>query len=130
MLRLPMSGPSITVLLVDDHEDIRELMALQLKYAGEGLVLGGSVASGEAALEVIDEIDPTVVVLDEMMPGMTGVETAMAIRARRPGQLMVLFSAFLNADVRDRAERAGIAMCVPKADILKLPSILLDLAAR
>src|ERR687892_10511 len=55
-----------------------------------------------------------VVVMDLKLPGIDGLETAKRIREIRPGQQIVLYSAYVDADVERRAREAGVAVCVPK----------------
>lgn len=111
----------IGALLVDDYAEIRLLMRMVITSANEGLFVAGEAASGEEALALIDECDPKVVVLDQMMPGLSGLETAEAIRARRPDQAMVFCSAYLDDELRANAEALGIAEILAKEEIPNLP---------
>ena len=67
---------------------------------------------------------PTVVLLDNQMPTMTGLEVAARILADHPEQIIVLFSAFLDPTVIAEAERLGVAACVSKGDAMNLPDII------
>jgi DNA-binding NarL/FixJ family response regulator len=58
------------------------------------------------------------------MPGLTGLEAAQRILAEDPNQSIILFSAFLNDDVRRTAEQIGVRACLSKEDIFDLPDIL------
>lgn len=111
---------AIEVLVVDDGEDWLLLTRVTLRAAG--LVVTGEAASGPEALALIDQLDPAVVVLDEKLPGMSGLETARLILERRPHQTIVLFSAYLFLDriVEEAALRLGIAACVAKLDYHEL----------
>ena len=68
-----------TVLVVDDEPDIRLLVELALSHVAGWRVLLAS--SGAAALEVAAAERPEAVVLDVMMPGMDGPETARRLAA-------------------------------------------------
>ena len=46
-----------------------------------------------------------------------------------PEQVIVLFSAYLNADLVAQAKRLGVAGCVPKKDVRQLPGIIKDIVA-
>lgn len=111
-----------TALLVDDEPDIRLLLRVIISATSSGLVVVGEAGSGPEALAALATVDPDVIVLDHMMPGMTGVELASRIRAERPDQLMILCSAYLDDELRARAAAAGIACCVAKEDIRLVPS--------
>ena len=118
----------IRVLLVDDEEDMRLVMRVGLNLANEDLVVVGEAADGESALALADELDPTIVVLDQRMPGLSGLETAVALLARRPGQRMMLCSAFLDDALRQQALDAGFGRCIEKNEIPQLPELLRAMA--
>lgn len=111
-------------MIVDDHADVRELIRLILEFADPELDVVGEADSGREAVERVDACDPTVVILDEMMPGMTGLEAARRILERRPDQKFVLFSAYLDSGLRLRAAEAGIRVCLPKYDLDLLPEAI------
>lgn len=114
----------IGALIVDDQEDIRALIRMIIEAADNGLFVSAEAARGDEALGMIDEVQPEVVVLDQMMPGLSGLETAALILQRRPGQRMILCSAFLDDNLRRRAEEAGIVLCLPKEKMMQLPEAL------
>src|SRR3954452_451945 len=118
----------VRVLIVDDHADVRFLLRAIVDDADEDVTVVGEADSVRAALESIDELDPDVVVLDAVMPVVGGIEAAPMILARRPGQKILLCSALVDDDVRDRAEQAGIAVCVSKDDMEAIPDIAARLA--
>jgi len=118
----------IRVLLVDDEEDMRLVMRVGLNLANEDLVVVGEAADGESALRMADELDPTIIVLDQRMPGLSGIETAAAMLVRRPGQRMMLCSAFLDDHLRAEAQEVGFRSCIQKHEIPQLPELLRAMA--
>ncbi len=66
------------ICVVEDEEDIRDLIELQLKREGYQTV---SSASGEGGLELIREKLPELVLLDLMLPGMDGFDVCRALRS-------------------------------------------------
>jgi len=114
----------IKVLVVDDQPDVRLLTRAVISAARNGLTVAGEASGGKEALSRVEELDPEIIVMDAMMPGMDGIETAVQIRRRRPGQIIVLCSAYLDDDVRQRAAEAGIVACVPKDRIYEMPVTL------
>src|SRR6266545_1833465 len=76
----------------------------------------GSAANGASALPEMRTADPDVVILDYNMPGLDGLLTARLIREERPDQAIILYTAYLDADLERKAERAGVALCVERAD--------------
>jgi CheY-like chemotaxis protein len=117
----------ISALIVDDEEDIRVLIRMVIRTGGDDLVVCGEAADGSEALAQIDQQDPDVVILDQRMPGLNGIETAKQILERRPGQCIVLCTAYLDTDLRREAEAVGIEVCLPKGDIRRLPEVLRDI---
>jgi two-component system phosphate regulon response regulator PhoB len=68
------------VLIVEDEEDIRELVAFHL--ARDGLYVSG-VASGEAALDRVRNAPVDLLILDLMLPGIDGLEVARRMKSSR-----------------------------------------------
>lgn len=119
----------IRTLIVDDEADLRLLVRLAFEQRNEGLVVAGEAAAGDEALAQLEGADPTVVVLDQMMPGMDGLETASRILERRPGQLIVLYSAFLDRELEEQAVAVGITACLRKGKAKDLADFVHRLAA-
>ena len=68
---------SARILVVDEDRDIRDLVAIKLESAGHAVV---TRADGAQALEAAQEGGWAVIVLDVMMPGMSGVDVLRALR--------------------------------------------------
>jgi CheY-like chemotaxis protein len=122
-----------TMLIVDDEMDMRMLVRVVIEMANNGLAIVGEAANGEDAIQVWRDLDgppvPDVVILDNRMPGISGLEVASRILAERPDQLIVLYSAFLDDQVRAEAAEVGIAQCVSKEDLDRLPNVIQELTA-
>jgi CheY-like chemotaxis protein len=120
-----------TVLVVDDASDIRMLARALLERSGLQVV--GEAVDGLDALARLHDLDPppvpTVILLDNQMPGLTGLQVAAQVLARRPDQLIVLFSGYLSDDIRAQARDLGIAACVSKTDLRALVPVIKDLIA-
>jgi CheY-like chemotaxis protein len=114
-------------MIVDDSADVRFLLRAIIDDADAELVVAGEADGARAALESIDAIDPHVVVLDHMMPVVGGLEAAPMILARRPDQTLILCSALVDDEVREKAAAAGIAACVSKDDMDAIPELVLRL---
>lgn len=127
--RLAVSSPltKIGTLIVDDQSDVRLLLRMIIERSGD-LYVTGEAASGVEAIEHVAVEDPLVIILDMMMPGMNGVETATVIRSERPDQAIILCTAFLDADVVERAHAAGIVECVSKNQLWSLPQLIRDVS--
>ena len=71
----------ISIIIVDDHEVVRNGLRGYLETLPEFNVVG-EAASGEEALELVTELIPDVVLMDLIMPGMDGVETTRRVLVR------------------------------------------------
>ncbi|MEL6612546.1 MAG: response regulator transcription factor [Bacteroidota bacterium] len=69
--------PPQTILLVDDEQDLLDLVSYNLEKEGYEVV---TARDGETALEHAETHDPDLVVLDVMMPNMTGIEVCRRLR--------------------------------------------------
>ena len=114
----------VTTLVVDDDADMRLLVRSVLRRGSIDVVT--EAASGTEAIARFAECSPapTVVVLDNQMPDLSGLEVARRIRQTAPDQLIVLFSAYLSDTIVAESEAAGVSRCVPKSDALKLAEIV------
>jgi CheY-like chemotaxis protein len=114
----------VQVLIVDDEEDMRALVRATLDVAGEHLAVTAEAVDGEDAVAKWRDIRPDVVVLDQRMPGTTGLEAARRILAEDPKQVVVMLTAFPDNRVQAAAEHLGIRACMSKNDMRLLPSLL------
>lgn len=122
-----------TMLIVDDELDMRMLVRLVIEMANNGLSIVGEAADGAEALQIWRDLDgppvPDVVILDNRMPELTGLEVARQILEERPSQLILLYSAFLDDAVRTKASEIGVARCVSKDELDRLPSLIRELTS-
>jgi two-component system, chemotaxis family, chemotaxis protein CheY len=121
-----MRAVATSVLIVDDEEDMRVLV--RAIVSGDGITVAGEAADGTQALAQLEAVDPAVVVLDQMMPGMTGLETARLILERRPNQAIVLFSAFLSDELRAEASAIGVSACLTKDQVGRIAEAIRSVA--
>jgi two-component system nitrogen regulation response regulator GlnG len=119
----------LRALIVDDDSDMRFLVRMTIEVANHGLSVAGEAASGADAIAAVQQDRPEVIVLDQRMPGMTGLETARRILAEHPEQSIILFSAYLDAQTKAEAEAIGVHSCMDKTDVDRLPEALWQLAA-
>jgi CheY-like chemotaxis protein len=82
----------------------------------DGFEVAYQAANGAEALEHVEAADPQVVVIDYKMPAMDGLTLARAPRSRRPGQVVVLYTAYVDEALERDAAEAGIALCLDKIE--------------
>ena len=115
-----------TVLVVDDEREMRMLARAFLQRGGFNVV--GEADDGAQAIERFQQLSPppvpSVVLLDNRMPGLTGLEVAEQMLAQHPEQVIVLFTAFLDPAVEEQARAIGVTACVSKMEAARLPEII------
>ncbi len=112
--RLP-PDERLRVLIVDDDRHVAAMIARFLKSI-ESDVETSVVHSGEAALEIAAEIAPHVVLVDLMMPSMSGFEVCEAIREddKTSDSFIIAMTGFYDDYNVDRALSSGANRCLSK----------------
>lgn len=112
-----MKSRKTRVLIVDDHAIVRKGLAMVVSTE-EDFEVVGEVENGYRALDLVQMLNPHVVLLDLIMPEMDGVATAMALRTAAPEvQVIVLTGGELNngfPKILARVLAAGVHNYVPK----------------
>lgn len=112
------------ILLVDDEPSMRFLERLTFEEHG---VLCEEASSGAEALRRCEEEGPfTAVVLDHLMPDLTGIEVAEQLRTRGDQVPIVLYTAYAHHDVEARSNELGIQI-VDKSDPERMVAAVLRL---
>lgn len=96
------------ILVVDDHTGLGQGIRMMLEQAGFPATY---VDSGEAALAVVREQRPRLIVLDQNMPGLTGIEVLRHLRSD-PGLRdipVIMNSAAINPATEREANRLGVS---------------------
>jgi NarL family two-component system response regulator LiaR len=98
--------PVIRVLIVDDEPRLRKgLRASLLYYADVEIV--GEVGTGEEAIRLLEHVQPDIVLMDLLMPGMGGVAAIRAIRTLDPQATIVVLATDEDGDLVQEALQAG-----------------------
>lgn len=99
-------GPAkLDILIVDDERTIADTLAVILSRSGFSV---RTAYDGKAAFEIAKQDPPTLVISDVVMPEMTGVELAIALKNKIPECRILLFSGqAATADLLDRARAEG-----------------------
>jgi DNA-binding response OmpR family regulator len=108
------------VLIVDDEPNIREVVSLYLRRDGHEVV---SAADGEEALEFFRTSDPDLVVLDLMLPRLSGLEVCRRMQAERRVPLIMLTA-------RGAEEERLVGLGIGADDYVVKPFSPRELAAR
>ena len=96
----------IRVMIVDDHPMVRDGLKVFLSVAAD-MKFVGEAESGEQALLLCDQIQPDVVLMDMVLPGIDGAEATRAIRNKTTQVQVIALTSFENDDLVHRAVQAG-----------------------
>ena len=88
-----------TILIVEDEADIQELIAYNLEKAGHSAIRAGDA---EQALELVRAELPHLIVIDWMLPGMSGIELARSLRANKRTESIPLIIVTARGSEQDK----------------------------
>ncbi|MCB1246111.1 MAG: response regulator transcription factor [Acidimicrobiia bacterium] len=106
---------SIGVVVVDDQEPYRAVLRLAVEMM-DGFELVGEADSGEAGIDLVDELRPDLVLMDVKMPGIDGLEATRRIVSMWPDTVVVVLSTYHADEFEALALDAGAAAFISKAD--------------
>lgn len=107
------------VLIVDDHRAVREGLR-ELLNGEEGVSVVGEAANAREALAFARRLLPDMIILDNEMPGGSGLDLLPILRVELPNTRIVVFS--LDGQARERAQALGAAFVskdAPSGEILR-----------
>ena len=96
----------IGVMIVDDHNVVRSGLSAFLMVFDD-LEFVGEAGSGEEAVRLCDRVNPDVVLMDLVMPGMDGAQTTKAIREKCPDIQVIALTSFKEQELVQGALEAG-----------------------
>lgn len=103
------------ILIVDDSPLVRQRLRDMLQQHSQWMVCG-EAANGRDALEKAQITNPDVIVLDFLMPGMDGLQTAREIGKLLPSIPILMFTMHLSRQLVEEARNVGIRGAVAKSD--------------
>ena len=103
----------IRILLADDHTIMRMGLATLLESEPD-MCVGGEAENGQVAVRVARELKPDVVIMDLMMPVLSGAEATRIIREENPGVRVIVLTTFGSSAELALAVRNGAAATLLK----------------
>lgn len=99
---MPQTTKGHTLLLIDDEPDILEFLSYNLKKEGYKVF---TASNGEEGVKMVQQVNPSLILLDVMMPKMDGIETCQIIR--KDLNITQPIIAFLTSRAEDYSQIAG-----------------------
>lgn len=96
----------IRVMIVDDHTVVRGGLKFFL-LAFDDMDLVAEASGGEEALRLCEQVQPNVILMDLVMPGMDGIAATQAIHQRWPQIQIIVLTSFQEGDLVQKALQAG-----------------------
>jgi DNA-binding NtrC family response regulator len=101
----------MNILIVDDEEVLQDVLSTLVRREGNNPL---SAFTGEEALEILEREEVDLVLLDLMLPGLSGREVLREIRRRDPQQVVVVITAYSSIEGAIEAMREGAFHYSPK----------------
>jgi two-component system, NarL family, response regulator LiaR len=101
-----VTGSVVQVLIVDDHNVVRQGLRFLLEQEA-GIEVVGDCADGESAVLAVERLVPAVVLLDLQMPGMGGIAALRQVKALSPTTQVIVLTSHQGDDLVFDAVRAG-----------------------
>ena len=121
----------IRVLIVDDEPLVAENIKASMDWEYHGFQVVGIAGSGKAALELMEDKFPDIVLTDMKMPGMSGVELIRQAACSYPEMKFVIISGYADfAYAQEAMEYGAAAYCLKPLDEQELLRVMLKLKAR
>ncbi len=96
----------IRLLIIDDHEMVREGLKAMLTAEPDFEIVGDS-ANAEQALELIERLRPDVILLDVRLPGESGIDVCRTVTARYPEMAVIILTTFTDETLVAQCIQAG-----------------------
>jgi DNA-binding NarL/FixJ family response regulator len=107
------NGQRIRLLIVDDHAILRQALRQLLEQHTE-LEIVGDASNGREAVASVEKLMPDVVLMDMVMPGLSGLEATRQVRKRFPKTRVLILTGYMEDEQIVAALRAGASGYVVK----------------
>ena len=92
-----MAGQPIKIMIVDDHAMVRQGMKAYLQEFEDICVIGEAANAGKA-VQLVEQMQPDVVLMDLLMPGTNGIETIKRMIAIQENIRIIVLTAYMADD--------------------------------
>lgn len=109
---------STRILLVDDHQIVRDGLRLLLQEQSDFKVVG-DVANSTAASQAVETLKPDIIITDVEMPGLNGIDLVRAVHALHPEVKIIILTAHTEAHFVNEALQSGVSGYMLKVNAAK-----------
>lgn len=118
-----MTDSPLRVVVVDDDDDFRLMLRVQLNLEPRIEVVG-TAADGYEAIEAVADLQPDAVAMDLLMPNLDGFAAIDRIAADHPGVGLVAYTAVAGRYARERVGEQGVELVLKSGDPTELVAAL------
>ena len=97
-----------TVVVADDEDELREAVCTMIPWEALGFHLVGNASNGLDALELVERLEPDLLLTDIRMPFISGIELARQVREIRPAMHIAFLSGFDDFEYAKQAIQYNI----------------------
>ena len=123
------TDPPLRVLVVDDDDDFRLMLRVQLNLV-EGIEVVGTAADGYEAIDEVARVQPDAVAMDLLMPNLDGFATIDRLHEQDPDLGLVAYTAVAGRYARERVAEQGVELVLKSGDPTDLIAALQRSAGR
>ena len=117
------SFPHLRIVVVENNEEMRHLVS-SLLHVRKGLELVGEASDGMAAVQLVNELEPDIVLMNLEMPRLNGIEATKQITSCVPQSRVIGFSSAMDAPTRRAMKEAGSVALIAKEEVFDLPDVI------
>ena len=97
-----------TVIVADDEDELREAVCMMTPWQDFGFCLVGSASNGLDALQLVEKLEPDLLLTDIRMPFISGIELARQVREIRPATNIAFLSGYDDFEYAQQAIQYNI----------------------
>lgn len=98
---------SIKILIVDDIEEMRRVFRVVLQLEPDFTIIG-EACNGREGVEQAIALKPDVIIMNQSMPEMTGIDATSQIMSQRPRTAIIMVTGYNTWDYKYAAKQAGV----------------------
>lgn len=107
----------IKIFIIDDETPVRQWIRFCIERSGDDFQVVGEAVNGKEGLKALEKVETDIVILDIMMPGMTGLEVLEQLKKLQPNVYIIMLTNFAEFEYIQKAVRNGSSEYFLKSEI-------------